>query len=95
MNKFVLLALVGCSLAVFMHTVVSEEPFEPFETKQANDFGAVKDETVDATADEGFEDDVNDDDDFDEDEEADDPEDEEAYHDDEEEGEEDEDDSER
>ena len=94
MNKFVLLALVGCSLAVFMHTVVSEEPFEPYETEQANDFGAVKDETVDATADEGFEDDLNDDDDFDEDED-DDSEDEEAYHDDEAEDEEDENDSER
>lgn len=79
MNKFVLLALVGCSLAVFLHAVVSEEPFESaaYETEQASYFRAVKDETVDSPADERFEDDLNDDKDSDQDEEFDDDEEEE------------------
>ena len=69
MNKLVLIALVGCSLAVFMNAVVSEEPFETaVETaEKSSDFGA-KAETFDATIDE---DDLNDENAFDDEDEED------------------------
>lgn len=61
MNKFVFIGLVECSLVVFMRTqaVVSEKSFKTVvnEAGQSNDFGAVKAETVDSTANKGFEDD--------------------------------------
>lgn len=61
MNKFVLIALVGCSLGILMQAVVSEGPFEAVQDEQRNDF-PVRDETIDSTT---QEDDLNDDSAFD------------------------------
>lgn len=45
MNKFVLIAVVGCSLGLLMQAVLSEGPFESaVQDKQRNDF-PVRDET--------------------------------------------------
>ena len=50
MNKFVLIAVVGCSLGLLMQAVLSEGPFESaVHGKQRHDF-PVRAETVDNTA---------------------------------------------
>ena len=50
MNKFVLIAVVGCSLGLLMQAVLSEGPFESaVQDEQRNDF-PVRAETVDNNA---------------------------------------------
>jgi len=50
MNKFVLIAVVGCSLGLLMQAVLSEGPFESaVQYEQGNDF-PVRDETSDYVA---------------------------------------------
>lgn len=67
MNKFVLLALVGCSLGILMQTVFSgelslETAINPADETQTNDFASRQDDFKD----EGFEDDLDEEDEDDE-----------------------------
>ena len=81
MNKFVLIAVVGCSLGLVMQAVLSEGPFESaVQDEQRNDF-PVRTETVDNNAQDdelndesAFDDqDEEDDDEMDDEEDSDDP----------------------
>ena len=49
MNKFVLLAVVGCSLGLLMQAVLSEGPLESAVQGEQNDF-PVRAETIDNNA---------------------------------------------
>ena len=75
MNKFVLIAVVGCSLGLLMQAVLSEGPFESaVQREQRNDY-PVRAEIIDNNAqedemnDESAFDDQDEEDEFDDDEE--------------------------
>ena len=70
MNKFVLIAVVGCSLGLLMQAVLSEGPFESaVQREQRNDY-PVRAEIIDNNAqeDESAFDDQDEEDEFDDDE---------------------------
>ena len=62
MKKFILIALVGCSLGILMQALSFGEPFEtaadPLDEEQGDYFGT-KEEAIDSS-DEGLKDDLND-----------------------------------